>query len=85
MDARTAETTARNIQSLLNSPGWKDWLAPLLRDLKEKIKEDLLNEFLNEADSTKLRARYQLLTEIESKPAVHLAQMREILTERNRE
>ena len=78
MAAHTAEITASRIRSLLASDGWSHWFVPLLRRLKDDIKSSLTTN-LPEPETAHFRARFHLLTELESKPAQHLQQCLEAL------
>lgn len=82
MDSATAEKTARNLSLLLNSPGWKDWFVPFLKNEQEKIKTSLTSPSLSAEDTAKFRHRYALLGELLQAPELHLGQMQGILAEK---
>ena len=68
------ERKLHQIRSLIACPGWTEWLAPVLRERQEAIKEELLGD-LTEKETAALRVEYATLKRVLSRPEQAQAQM----------
>ena len=71
MDRRTAEITARNISSLLESDAWKGWLLPYIERLRKEDHDGLVAP-QSKKSTAKRRARIELLDDLMKAPSSHL-------------
>ena len=68
------ERKLRQIRGLIECDGWKNWLAPVLRERQEAIKEELLAD-LEETATAALRVEYRTIKRILERPEQAQAQM----------
>ena len=61
------EKKLRQVRSLIECDGWKNWLGPVLRDRMEAIKVELLAG-LTDQETAALRVEYRVLKGILERP-----------------